>query len=245
MKVSATDMKNNFGKYLEKCKGEVIQITKNDRVVATLSSYVEQLDGFLMLKEGDAAYSFSSSGKRVTYEQFRKMTDNNEERYEYIDGQIYQMTSPGISHQMIHTNLFAFMVSWFKGKRCRVFSAPFDVTLVNNEQNNKNVVEPDLLISCDYSEQCDSNDRYTGIPALVIEILSPSSRSMDQVKKLNVYLDGGVSEYWIVDPRDQQVTLYSFIERKFDAIKLFKAPDIVKSVHFAGLEVPTAEIFAR
>jgi prevent-host-death family protein len=216
MKVSATDMKNNFGKYLEKCKDEDILITKNDRVVATLSPYVEQSTGFLMLKEGDAAYSYSSSGKRVTYEHFRKITDNNDKRYEYIDGLIYQMTSPGVSHQMIHMNLFAYMVSWFRGKNCRVFSAPFDVTLANIEQNNKNVVEPDLLISCDYLEQSDVNDRYTGIPALVVEILSPSSRSMDQVKKLNVYLDGGVSEYWIVDPRDQQVTLYSFAERKFD-----------------------------
>lgn len=243
MKVSATDMKNYFGKYLEQCKDEAILITKNDRVVAKLSSYEDPADGYLMLKEGSAAFSYSN--KRVTYEEFRKITDNNEERYEYIGGEIYLMSSPGITHQLIHTNIYGDLINWFKGKKCHVFSAPFDVTLANDEQNSKNVVQPDLLISCDYLQQHDENDRYTGIPALVIEILSPSTRSMDQVKKLNVYLDGGVSEYWVVDPRDRKVTLYSFLARQLEDMTLFKYPDVVKSIHFSGLEVPTADIFGE
>ena len=241
MKVSATNMKNFFGKYLEKCKGEEILITKNDRVVAKLSTYVDASDGYLMLKEGSAAYAYS--GKRVTYEEFRKITDNNEERYEYIGGEIYLMASPGISHQLIHTNISAHLINYFKGKKCHVFSAPFDVTLANDEQKSKNVVQPDLLISCDYLEEHDENDRYTGIPALVIEIMSPSTRSMDQVRKLNVYLDGGVSEYWVVDPRDRKVISYSFVARQLEDMTLFKYPDMVKSVHFPGLEVPTTDIF--
>jgi Uma2 family endonuclease len=241
MKVSATDMKNYFGKYLDKCKDEIIMITKNDRVVAKLISYEDPSEGYLMLKEGNAAYAYSS--KRVTYEEFRKITDNNEDRYEYIDGQVYLMTSQGFTHQLILANINAILIDWLKGKKCRVFSAPFDVTLADDTKKGRNVVEPDLLISCDYMEQHDENDRYTGIPALVIEVLSPSSRSMDQVKKLNVYLDGGVSEYWIVDPRDKKVTLYYFVDRKFEAITLFEVPDVVKSIRFSGLEVPTTDIF--
>ena len=145
-----------------------------------------------------------------------RLSDNNEERYEYIGGEIYLMSSPGMTHQLIHANIYSHLVNWLKGKKCRVFSAPFDVTLANDEQKSKNVVQPDLLISCDYLEQHDANDRYTGIPALVIEILSPHTRSMDQVKKLNVYLDGGVSEYWVVDPRDRKVTLYYFVEKQLE-----------------------------
>ena len=68
---------------------------------------------------------------------------------------------------------------------------------------------------------------------------------MDQVKKLNVYLDSGVSEYWVVDPRDRRVTLYFFVEKQLEDMNLFKDPDVVKSIHFAGLEVPTADIFGE
>ena len=243
MKVSATDMKNYFGKYLEKCKQETIFITKNDRVVAKLDAYEDPSDRYLMLKEGSAAYSYS--GKRVTYDEFCRITESSEERYEYIDGEIYLMSSPGMSHQMIHTYVYTHFVNWFKGKKCFVFSAPFDVTLENEELESKNVVEPDLLVSCDYMEQRDAKDRYTGIPALVVEILSPSTRGKDQVKKLNVYLDGGVNEYWIVDPRDRRVTLYYFVDKQVEDMNLFRYPDVVKSIHFPGLEVPTVDIFAE
>ena len=241
MKVSATDMKNYFGKYLEKCKDEAIFVTKNDRVVAKLISYEDPSDGFLMLRDGSAAYAYS--GKRITYEDFLKITENNEERYEYIDGEIYLMSSPDIFHQLIHARIFTHIANWLKGKKCQVFSAPFDVTLANDELKSKNVVQPDLLVSCDYLEQKDEKNRYTGIPALVIEILSPSTRSIDQVKKLNVYLEGGVGEYWVVDPRDRRVTLYSFIDRQLEDFVLFKYPDVVKSICFQGLEMTTAEIF--
>lgn len=241
MKVSATDMKNYFGKYLDKCKDETIFITKNDRVVAKLVAYEDPSDGYLMLRDGGAAYAYS--GKRISYEEFLKITDGNEERYEYIDGEIYLMSSPGISHQLIHANIFNHFNNWLHGKKCRVFSAPFDVTLANDDLKSKNVVQPDLLVSCDYQEQRDAKDRYTGIPALVIEIMSPHTRSMDQVKKLNVYLEGGVSEYWVVDPRDRKIILYSFIEKQLDAMILFKDPDVAQSIRFPGLEVPTGDIF--
>lgn len=241
MKVSATDMKNNFGKYLEKCKEEAIFITKNDRIVAKLNSYDDPSAGYLMIKEGSAAYTYS--GKRVTYEEFLKITEENEERYEYINGEVFLLSSPGMKHQVILANINIRLLYWFEGKKCRVFSAPFDVTLSNEETKSKNVVQPDLLISCDYSEQRDERDRYTGVPSLVIEILSPQTRSRDQVRKLNVYMEGRVSEYWVVDPRDQKVILYYFVDKELEEMVTYKHPDVVKSLHFKGLEITTADIF--
>lgn len=241
MKVSATDMKNYFGKYLKKCKEEAIFITKNDRIIAKLNSYDDPADGYLMIKEGSAAYTYS--GKRVTYEEFLKITEGNEERYEYIDGEVFLLSSPGMKHQIILANMFNDMMNWFKGKKCRVFSAPFDVTLLGEEIEDKNVVQPDLLISCDYNEQRNERDRYTGIPALVVEILSPQTRSRDHVKKLNVYMNGGVSEYWIVDPKEMKIVQYLFAEKELTEMITYGHPDVVKSIYFKGLEISTDDIF--
>lgn len=241
MKVSATDMKNYFGKYLKKCAEEEIFITKNDRIVAKLSYYEDPSDTYLMIKEGSAAYTYS--GKRVTYEEFLKITEDNEERYEYIDGEVYLLSSPRMTHQIIHSNMYRLMMNWFSGKLCRVFSAPFDVTLEGEKPDDRNVVQPDLLISCDYNEQRDEKDRYTGIPAMVIEILSSNSISHDHVRKLNVYMLGGVGEYWIVDPKEMKVVQYYFVEKELTEMITYSHPDVVKSLHFKGLEISTDDIF--
>lgn len=241
MKVSATDMKNYFGRYLKKCKEEAIFITKNDRIIAKLSSYDDPSEGYLMIKEGSAAYTYS--GKRVTYEEFLKITEGNEERYEYIDGEVFLLSSPGMKHQIILSNMMKSLQDWFDGKKCRVFAAPFDVTLLGEKIEEKNVVQPDLLISCDYNEQRNERDRYTGIPALVVEILSPQTRGRDHIRKLHVYMDGGVSEYWIVDPKDMKVIQYNFVEKELTEMITYEHPGVVKSIYFKGLEISTADIF--
>lgn len=234
-------MKNNFGKYLKICAKEDVFITKNDRIVAKLSYYEEPSEGYLVIREGGAAYAYS--GKKVTYEEFLKITGDNEERYEYIDGEVFLLASPGITHQVIHSNLYGFLKDWFSGRKCRVFSAPFDVTLAGESPGGKNVVQPDLVVSCDYNEKRDEKDRYTGIPALVIEILSPQTRSRDCVRKLSVYMVGGVSEYWIVDPKEKRVILYHFAEKELTDMFTCYHPDAVKSIHFKGLEISADDIF--
>ena len=57
--------------------------------------------------------------------------------------------------------------------------------------------------------------RYEGAPDLVIEILSPSSRSKDQLLKLYKYSNAGVREYWIVDPKYKIVTVHRFEEEEY------------------------------
>lgn len=240
MKVSATVIKNNLGKYLRDCKSEDVYITKNDKIVAVLSSFDGSEDGLLLIKEGNAAYNYSR--KKVSFEEFLKIAEGNEERYEYIDGEVFLLYSPGFTHQSVSSNLNKKFLSWFEGKKCRVFSAPFDIILYNEETKSKCVVQPDLMVICDHDKGKIDNDRYTGIPTLVIEILSPQTRSRDFVKKLNVYLQGGVREYWVVDPKQKQIVQYYFVEKKLDQVLTYKSPEIVKSQHFNGLDIAVAEI---
>ena len=72
MKVNATDIKNSFGKYLKKCAEEVIYITKNNRIIAKLCSFDGAEEGYLAIKEGNAAYNYS--GGKVSFEEFLKIT---------------------------------------------------------------------------------------------------------------------------------------------------------------------------
>lgn len=49
-----------------------------------------------------------------------------------------------------------------------------------------------------------------GAPDWVIEIMSPSSVKMDSVRKVKLYQEAGVREYWIVDFGKETVSVYDF-----------------------------------
>ncbi|MDE6386850.1 MAG: Uma2 family endonuclease [Lachnospiraceae bacterium] len=75
-----------------------------------------------------------------------------------------------------------------------------------------NYVEPDISVICD-RDKLDEKGCH-GAPDWVIEIVSPSSKRMDYVRKCTLYEETGVREYWIVDAKRQIVTVYDFEHKK-------------------------------
>ena len=71
-----------------------------------------------------------------------------------------------------------------------------------------------------------------GTPTLVVEILSPSTRQKDMVDKLRSYMLGGVEEYWIIDPDNRKVLLYSFAERNIRDLSEYRLGEVVQSACF-------------
>lgn len=127
------------------------------------------------------------------------------ERAELIDGEMFMMDSPPWRHQDILVNLLFEIEGYIrknKGK-CRVLPAPFGVYIKND---NRNFVEPDISVICD--EEKRSEKGCLGAPDWIIEIVSPSSKRMDYVRKTALYRDAGVREYWIVDSDKETVTIY-------------------------------------
>lgn len=127
------------------------------------------------------------------------------ERAELIDGEMFMMASPSWRHQDILVNLLFEIEGYIrknKGK-CRVLPAPFGVYIKND---NRNFVEPDISVICDEKKR--SEKGCLGAPDWIIEIVSPSSKRMDYVRKTTLYRDAGVREYWIVDSDKETVTIY-------------------------------------
>ena len=84
-----------------------------------------------------------------------------------------------------------------------MYPAPFAVFL-----DEYNYFEPDISIICDRNRLSDRGCE--GAPDWIIEIVSPSSASMDYLKKLNKYQASGVRLYWIVNPDTKTVSVYEF-----------------------------------
>ena len=242
MKVNSTELQNNFGKYLMLAANEDIIITRNGREIATLSAIrnEEGSPDVGLVREKAAEYSYG--GRKATYEEFLELTENSEERYEYIDGEIYLLASPNTRHQIALTELLGIFYNWFQGEKCTPFVAPYDITL-KRSPDNINVVQPDIMVICDLEEKLNDRDYYMGTPALVVEILSETTRRMDLIKKLDLYMACGVEEYWIVNPLNQEVTVYLFKDNDVSDSRTFRTPDRVESFIFPGLTAETAKIF--
>lgn len=239
MIISSTDIKNNFGKYIRLAAKEDIIITKNGKTVGKLVAYDESgnnngKDSDFIIKESNAAYDYS--GKKVSYDEFLEITSKSDERYEYIDGEIYLLASPKSTHQMLLLKMSNIFYNWFKGKKCTPAIAPYDIKLKRND-HSRNMVQPDLMVICDLEENLGEDDYYMGVPILVVEIISHSTKSKDYVKKLDLYMSCGICEYWIVDTECRETHVFLFKDKEISKNKTFAFDDEVKSFYFEHLTI--------
>lgn len=180
--------------------------------------------------------------KPITIEEFYRIKEQSSEILEYIDGLIYMSPSPSTKHQRISGRLYAKLFNLLEGKECEVFSAPYDIQLHSNNIKNDKVVTPDISVICD-KEGIEEN-KYIGVPTIIIEIVSPSNQANDLVIKLNLYMNYGVKEYWIINPILNTIEVYNLDNNGF-YVKWAVAKDsgTVESNIIKGFSVNVEEIF--
>lgn len=168
-----------------------------------------------------------------------------DERWEIIDGVPYNMTGPSRQHADISRELSFQLVSFYRDRPCKVYTAPFDVRLPRGNEADRDidtVVQPDILVVCDERKLDDKGCR--GAPDLVIEILSPSTASRDCIQKRVLYEKHGVKEFWTVDPANRIVTVYlSGADSTFGKSEIYGDSDKIKVSITEGLEINLEEIF--
>ena len=143
----------------------------------------------------------------------------NDRRVELIDGVLYDMGAPSMTHQTIVCELLVQFYNCLNSHKsnCTVMVSPCDVRL---DMDDQTIVQPDLFVFC---QDAPKDDRYyPGAPDLVIEILSPSSRQHDMILKYKKYMEAGVREYWIVDPENLRVIAYYFEENDLPTLYTFE-----------------------
>lgn len=244
MIASSTEVQNNFGKYLRLAAKEKVIVTRNGVEIARLVPMEGDPRATLqesMVKE--TAEPYYARSRKASYEEFLELTKDEETRYEYIDGEIYLLASPRITHQYVVSKLFGLFFNHFQGNKCTPFTAPNDIRLQRPHWDDPCVVQPDLMVICDLDDHLNDDDYYIGIPPLVVEILSESTQRRDLVKKLDLYMECGVNEYWIIDPSEKKVIIYNFRDRKIKRTAMCKPPETAQSFLFEGLSVELERIF--
>jgi len=193
----------------------------------------------------------SQKVKLLTVEEFFAIYSDKEERYELIDGIAFMMAAPSTVHQDLSMFLSIEIGNFLKGKKCKVFAAPYDIflnespkdkdgKLIKKKRVKGTVVQPDLIVVCDKEKI--QPDGCHGAPDFVIEIASISTKDRDKSIKFHKYFSSGVKEYWIIDPEEQIGAVYIFnLEGKKAEVYPFTFDDKVKSHVLEGLEIDFAE----
>lgn len=177
--------------------------------------------------------------KIYTYADYLNFTDN--EPVEIIDGRISAMSpAPSRIHQEIIMEIAYELKNYIKTNNgpCKVYPAPFDVILKNDADDvrySKNIVQPDISVVCDKNKLTDKG--CTGSPDMIVEVVSPFNPSNDYIKKLSLYEEFKVKEYWIINPIEKNVLVYNLTPNGYDAPKMYTFNDKIKVNIYDNLEI--------
>lgn len=174
--------------------------------------------------------------KRCSYRKFLEISDKSNERYEYIDGQVYLMDVADTVHQYVLGKIYFTFLFQLKGNDCNIMVMPTNFIL-KRSVTNINFVQPDLLIFCD---QIGSNNE--NIPILILEVLSENTREKDSVEKKNLYMSSGIKEYWVIDPIQKEITIHVSVKNGIES-RIYTISDDAISRAFDGLIVRVNNVF--
>ncbi len=149
-----------------------------------------------ILQEAAPKYSY------ISPKEYLEMERASDEKHEYFDGHIYLMSGASLKHALVASNLMIRIGSSLEGKQCRIVAETMRVSTPANDA----YMYPDLVIFCNEPELEDGNFDTLLNPSVIIEILSPSTRSIDKGRKMMYYKEiPSLKEYFMVDTFSQIV----------------------------------------
>ena len=134
-----------------------------------------------------------------TYRDYEALP-NDGRRYEIHDGELCVTPAPSLEHQIISARLSFQLMKWLETRPGGLLLyAPLDVILAD-QPDETTIVQPDILYIAPDRVALTSRRGVEGGPTLAVEILSPSTRTIDRVTKRGLYARYGVPCLWLVDP---------------------------------------------
>lgn len=178
------------------------------------------------------------SKRKLTYADFVRFPRDGR-RHELIEGVHVVSAAPSQWHQVLMLRLGIELEKYFEELRVGVVLLGVDCKF-----SLFDVFCPDLVVVM--NQQKILTKRFVkGAPAIVIEILSPSTRRRDRGVKRAVYERAGAREYWIVDPDQDAITVHLLVKGRFEKIEMLRArdEDVLSTDILPGFELSLRRLF--
>ena len=172
-------------------------------------------------------------------EEYLELTDSSNVLIEYTAGRIEVLAMPTIEHQLILKFLLRALDAFVDPRKLgMVLFAGTRVYLAPDKYR-----EPDIVFN--FTEHhAQSGKRYYQGADLVMEVVSDDeeSRIRDHEKKVVDYAQGGIPEYWIVDPQEKQITVLALNGTSYTTHGVFREGDQATSKLLDGFAVPVSAV---
>jgi Uma2 family endonuclease len=180
--------------------------------------------------------------QKVTWDEYRDMEFDDHDLfiYELLNGILVRRTAPSVTHQRISRKILRFLDTFINEKKLgEVFTAPIDVYF-----DGKNGVQPDLVfIKTDRLFIIENEDYINGAPDLVVEVISPGSIRRDRVEKKDLYEQYAVKEFWLIDPQNKTVEIYTMENNAYRLHEFQEQTGKITSLVLEGFEIDAKDIF--
>ena len=161
-------------------------------------------------------------------------------KHEYVGGRIYAMAGGRNVHHRVSGNFFAAMHRRLRDTACEPFNSDTKVRILLPRQTR--FYYPDGMVVCDTNGP---QETYQDRPVVLAEVLSDSTRRIDEGEKLEAYLRiPTLRVYLLVEPDRPYVTAYRRGGRGFEP-EVYEAVDAVVTLPEIRIELPLAELYER
>ena len=168
--------------------------------------------------------------------------DDDGNRYELIEGELFVSRAPGIPHQRVLHNLQLEFGSYLKANPIGILVPGAGAIF-----NDYDAVIPDLaFVRNERWDQVVTGEKFTGALDLVIEIMSPGTqnRQRDLAAKRKLYGKYSVGEYWIIDSENREVLVFRLQGQTLEEIATLTTHDEITSPLLFGFHLKVSAIFA-
>ena len=175
----------------------------------------------------------------MTYDEYCLLPEDRNQ-YELIDGELIVTPSPSRDHQKIVVRLSSRLEVYVESRSLgEVYVAPLDTIF-----SKHTVVQPDILFVSRERLAEVGKERIEGAPDLVVEVLSPSTADQDRRRKLAVYSQFGVQEYWIVDPESRMIEVFERTGKGLQHAQKFGVGQHLRSKLLPQFQPEVSDIFS-
>jgi Uma2 family endonuclease len=134
--------------------------------------------------------------RKMSAEEYLEWERQQEYKYEFHSGEVVAMSGASLAHNFIHSNLLIAIGSHLIDKHYNVFTSELRIEVKAKES----YFYPDVTIVCGEPELVDDNQDMIKNPAVIIEILSPSTEQYDVKRKKFFYMQmPSLKEYIMID----------------------------------------------
>jgi Uma2 family endonuclease len=178
----------------------------------------------------------------MTVDDLEAFPDDDGNRYEVIEGELFVSCSPSLTHQIVSTNLIHLIRSYLDKHPIGVVVSTIGLIL-----SKISGVIPDIVFfKHESTKRIVTGERLTSAPEIVIEIISPGSENIrrDRVAKFRLYEKYGVAEYWLIDLEKQTVEIYRLLEGKLQLAGALSGSIELTTPILPGFSCLTSQVFA-